>query len=349
MEILLGWQRTADAAVSGELTKATVLKTLNEILERATGERLEVATVEKFFIGWLKGKSVTGKSVGTTARYASVLKNFRRFLGDKRVRSSIAGITASDIEAFRDDELARGKSASSADLAVKILSAVLNDAKRKGLILANPATAVELIAGPSNERKPFSDEEIAALLRVADVPWRGMILLAAHAGLRIGDAAKLRWSSVDLSAETLKFTAQKTTRRKHGKPQTIAMHPEVTGFFEALPSDDDPEGPLFPSLASKVAGGHQGLSNAFSKIMDAAGIRGVTTVKKEGQGRRFSELSFHSLRHAFISRLANADIGPDVRKEFAGHSSDEIHRRYTHLDLGVQRRALARLKPYLKK
>ena len=77
--------------------------------------------------------------------------------------------------------------------------------------------------------------------------------------------------------------------------------------------------------------------------MAAAGVRSPLGEKKTGKGRQFKQLGFHSLRHTMISNLANADVSADVRKEFAGHSSDEIHRRYTHLDLETQRRAIARI------
>ena len=64
LEIVLAWQRSAGSARSGELTKAVVLKTLNEMLERTTGERVEVFTVRQFFSDWLKAKTTTGKSAG---------------------------------------------------------------------------------------------------------------------------------------------------------------------------------------------------------------------------------------------------------------------------------------------
>jgi integrase len=48
---------------------------------------------------------------------------------------------------------------------------------------------------------------------------------------------------------------------------------------------------------------------------------------------RLRALGYHSLRHSFVSRLANLEVLPDVRRQLAGHSSDEIHRRYVHLDL----------------
>jgi len=53
--------------------------------------------------------------------------------------------------------------------------------------------------------------------------------------------------------------------------------------------------------------------------------------------------------NSFVSRLANLEVLPDVRKQLAGHSSDEIHRRYVHLDLSLQAKAIERLPSVLPK
>ncbi len=346
LEILLAWQRSAISARSGELTKSVVLKTLNEMLERTTGERVEVFTVHQFFTDWLKGKATTGKSAGTVSRYKPILHGFLRFLGERRANISLAGVTATDVERFRDLERDHGKSAASANLAISVLRAVFSDARRKGIILTNPAEAAELVHAAPNERQPFTENTIVQLLVTADWEWRGMILLGAHAGLRIGDAAHLKWTAVDLAAGTITFAPQKTARRAYGKPQTIAMHSELHSYFMRLSAPSVPTKPLFPSLHNRGAGGHQGLSNAFAALMNKAGILYAVSDKPKGKGRGFSAFSFHSLRHSFISRLANAGITADVRKEIAGHSSDEIHRRYTHLDVSTQQRALESLKPF---
>jgi integrase len=55
------------------------------------------------------------------------------------------------------------------------------------------------------------------------------------------------------------------------------------------------------------------------------------------------------LRHSFVSRLANLEVLPDVRKQLAGHSSDEIHRRYVHLDISLQAKAIGKLPSVLPK
>jgi len=77
--------------------------------------------------------------------------------------------------------------------------------------------------------------------------------------------------------------------------------------------------------------------------MAKANISVPLGVEKERKGHRFRALGLHSLRHSFVSRLANSEVSVDVRKQIVGHSSDEIHRRYTHLDLSLQRKAIGQL------
>jgi len=83
----------------------------------------------------------------------------------------------------------------------------------------------------------------------------------------------------------------------------------------------------------------------FQRVMTAAGIRSDRGVAKKGKGRQFKTLGFHSLRHTFVSELANADVPADVRRQISGHSDEKIHERYTHLSLDTKRRALAHLRP----
>ena len=97
--------------------------------------------------------------------------------------------------------------------------------------------------------------------------------------------------------------AGKTVRRKKGrdKETVVYMHPDLAAYFKSLPTSDDPKAPVFPSLYGKKSGSHGGLSNAFNRLMELAGIRVPLGSEKRGKGRRFKALGFHSLRHSFIS------------------------------------------------
>ncbi|MBI4025193.1 MAG: tyrosine-type recombinase/integrase [Verrucomicrobia bacterium] len=55
-----------------------------------------------------------------------------------------------------------------------------------------------------------------------------------------------------------------------------------------------------------------------------------------GQGkhkRKFNPLSFHSLRHSFVSLLKSTGASEAVAMALAGHSSKAISQVYTHLGL----------------
>lgn len=338
------WEDAARKARAGELTQAASVKLLNELLER-TGERIVTISTRDYFTEWLARKTAHGKASSTVKRYQPVLNGFVDFIGEARAAASVASVTPVEIDRFRDRELKDGKTASTADFGLKVLRAAFAEAHRKGIIPANPASGVEALGGATEERDPFTDAQIADLMAAADDQWRGMILFGVHAGLRLTDAADLTWLNLDLVARTFSYRAKKTAARKQGKDKdtVVVLHPDLVKWCERLPAGDKPDAPLFPSLHGRKSGSAGGLSNSFTRLMEGAGVYAPLGVEKKGKGRRFRALGFHSLRHSFISRLLNSDVLPDVRQELAGHTSDEAHRRYCHLDLATQRRAIGKL------
>ena len=337
------WEQAAKKARAGELTQAAILKTMGDMLERVGGERLDVQTTRDFLTEWL---AKAGRSAGTIKRYTPVIEGFILAIGPRRAAASVGSVSSAEIARFRDSEISAGKTAGTANLALKILKAAFAQARRLGLSLMNPADAVTLLnESDSEERIPFTPEQVKELIKVASDDWRGMILFGYHTGLRLNDAAMLTWDNVDPSGRRMTFRNAKTSGRKKGKNKdtTLSLHADLVKYLDGLHAGDDPHAPLFPTLHGKKSGSGGGLSNAFNRLMAKAGVRSPMGGKKTGKGRQFKQLGFHSLRHTMISNLANADVSADVRKEFAGHSSDEIHRRYTHLDLSTQQRAVDRI------
>jgi integrase len=62
-----------------------------------------------------------------------------------------------------------------------------------------------------------------------------------------------------------------------------------------------------------------------------------------GGVRKISKRTFHALRHSFTSALANAEVEPELRMKLTGHSSEAIHRGYTHHELALLRSTVAKL------
>lgn len=55
---------------------------------------------------------------------------------------------------------------------------------------------------------------IALLAAAPTAEWRGLILIAAFTGLRMTDAARLRWDTVDLDQGLITLIPRKTKRKK---------------------------------------------------------------------------------------------------------------------------------------
>jgi integrase len=256
-------------------------------------------------------------------------------------------ITPADIRSWRDALKNKGLSAPTVNGAIKVLRMPFKAAHDLGYIDINPCTqnAVKLLKDEARNvsKDIFTPEQIAALIAAApSEDWKGMIMLAYFAGLRLRDCSELRWSAVDLPELTITVETQKT-----GKDVTVPLHPQFAAWL-LKQTRGIGKAPVFPSLAGKSGSGKSGLSMQFSRIMDKAGIKGRLMREATGAGRSQSSLSFHSLRHSFNAALANAGVGVEMRQELIGHSSLEMNKIYTHPDIEVKRAAILKL-PAIKK
>ena len=65
--------------------------------------------------------------------------------------------------------------------------------------------------------------------------------------------------------------------------------------------------------------------------MKRAGVTGSLIRKAKGKsGHNLSGLTFHSLRHTFISAMANRGVAEELRKEIVGQTTGAVHKIYTH-------------------
>lgn len=339
------FEEAAKKGRAAELTRAAAVKMLNELMERTHGEGLDTRSTREHFADYLSSLEARGTKDGTLKRYRPIFDGFLAHLGEARANARIASVAAQEVESFRDAELKAGKTPGTAGFALKVLNGVFEDARRKAVILANPVQAVKPLASTmSEERRPFTDAQVKALLAVADVEWQGMILFAYHTGIRLNDAANLSRQNVE-GGKLLRFREAKTSHRKQRASEretVVVMASDLRDYLKSLPVPMKKDAPLFPSLHGRKTGSGGGLSNAFSRLLDKAGIERGQGEARKGKGRRFSSLSFHSLRHTMISRLANSDAPEAVTKAMSGHSTDEAHRRYVHMDTDAQAKVVAK-------
>ena len=287
------------------------------------------------------------------ARYDGHLDAFREWLGPARCNKPLESLTPQHVREWRESLQDAGRAGKTVLSYVKDLGGVYRAAIREGLVSFNPCTALETIdTSDSQERQPFTLEEVSELLTAATSDeWRGLILVAAFTGLRLGDASKLSWSSVDLAGKKITLIPSKTKKKK--REVHIPIQPDLLAYLESVPiHSDKPDAPVFEKLSQTRIGDRTGLSQTFNKIMLAAGVdRGKASRTEEegkaGVGRVTYERGFHSLRHTFTSWLRNAGVSEEDRMALTGHSTRESHQIYSHADEQAGRDAIAKL-PTLK-
>jgi integrase len=253
-----------------------------------------------------------------------------------RAEINLRAVLPSDIRDARESERASGKSAATLNDFLGTLRSAFDEARRQGLIIHNPAEAVKRLKNDSEPvRQPFTLEQVRKLLRATQGDWHGAILAGFYTGTRLHDTANLRWENVDLDGRLLSYRPTKT-----GRKVLIPIHDAFHGYLKRQIRGIG-KAPLFKSLTGKSA---SVLSRRFAKLMEEAGMHRVTARVRRGKGSRaVNTLSFHSLRHAYASMMANAGVSQEIRMKLAGHTSKEVHAGYTHMELETLRAAVAHI------
>ena len=339
-ELAMKWAQLAEAGRAGRLTESQCRNVIAEMYERAVGEPLHFRTARVYLLEWLEGTKAD-TAPNTYRRYKQTIEAFLAHLGIKADRL-LREITPADVRSWRDALKAKGLSAPTCNLAIKMLRMPFAKASDLGYIDINPnsKSSLRLLRDEARNvsKDVFAPEQIAALIKAApSEDWRGMITLGFFSGLRLRDCSQLRWSAVDLDKQTITVKTRKT-----GKTVVVPIHPQFTAWLKKQTRGIG-KAAVFPTLAGTSGSGRSGLSSSFSRIMQRAGIRGRLLRESTGKGRSYSSLSFHSLRHSFNAALANAGVGVETRQELVGHASADMNKTYVHPDVQVLRKAVLKL------
>lgn len=339
LAIALELEAVESKARGAALTTTQLQKVLSDVSEKVLGENLAVPTVEEYLNEWLR--SVTLRIAKHTAlRYENTVKLFLASLGDKAKRK-ITEVTPADVEQFQNSRLAAGLAPKTVIVDMKTLSGAFGRAEAYGVILKNPAMAVRRPKDETSERDIFLPEEVQKLVDAAPtLEWQTLILLGYFLGARLGDCVHMKWENVDAARGVIVYNQRKT-----GRKVIVPMHFHIIEHLNFRAQFGN-AGLLCPTLVQRVTGGRNGLSGMFQRIVLNAGLDPMIT---EGKGiRRFSKRSFHSLRHSFSSVLANAGVAEEVRMKLTGHSSRDVHTRYTHLSVEPLKNAVASIPLFQK-
>jgi integrase len=120
----------------------------------------------------------------------------------------------------------------------------------------------------------------------------------------------------------------------------VALHPDFTDWIAKQSVPDDPDAYVFPTLANRSGAGRNGLSRAFERIMERAGIKPrLIRERIGGKSRSLRGLSFHSFRHSAASAVFNQAALREITRRVTNHAAGGVVDRYIHQDLVALREA----------
>lgn len=172
-------------------------------------------------------------------------------------------------------------------------------AQEEGYRDDNPAERIPPIKVPRNEPRPFTVEQIQAMLDSgAYRKTRAMILLGYYQGFRVSQISRVRGDDIDLLAGTIRTVA------KGGKERHLPLHPVIADLSLAMP-----QGWWFPAR------------NGEDKPVLPASVTELITEAKKRAGITDPTLTPHSLRHSFATDLVENEVDIRVVQELLLHDS----------------------------
>ena len=215
-----------------------------------------------------------------------------------------------------------GVGAKTANSVLGALRAVLAEAQLQGLITSNPAASVKPLSKNlgSKRRGCFTVEQVKDIFKDK---WNNLAysacMLAATTGMRMGEVRALTVEQIhdgyiDVDASWNDQEGRKCTKSGWGRIVPLSSDMKAV-LDEIMP----PCGLVFSLNGVKPVGDKVISKRLYERLEDI------------GLDYRELNLSFHSFRHYFNTRLIAAGIQGEKVRAILGHESEQMTEHYMHL------------------
>jgi integrase len=339
-------ESVAQAHAAGSLTQ--------EFIRHLTGVESSGDTLHALREQWLN--ECRDLSPETTKKYKGVLKDFSKHVNATETAPLLRDIQPDTIAAFLRAKRDKN-SVSTVKQVRRVLAIFFNYCVDNRTLQFSPVPSSKSLklggrGAARRVRRAFTLVELKTIYSKApDDFWRYMVLAGFFTGQRMGDLVTMPWAAVDFDQNQIRLTARKT-----GRPVVIPLKNDLGTFLRELRrrvGDVKPSQPIWPEQSRLYEKqGSPGFSNKFYEdVLLPAGLVAKRThqAKKTKDGevrterRTVNQVSFHCLRHTFVSLLKITGASQSAAKELAGHGSDEISDLYTHNDEATLTRAIKQL------
>lgn len=313
--------------------------------------RRNFQTPDKYANEYLQHASGLKLSPNSTATYRSHLRCYVMFLHDRGI--SVLDATFTDVLEFVEECVRRGNRQSTIEGKLATVSELYKYIRLRtevGDKLALEPLRLDDIdvcryqTPHPIKREALSREELRRLFDAFDsYRNRLMAIVAVDTGLRNSDLRALRIE--DLNFERLEIHVPDP---KGSKPYDVPMNEGLAYELEFwlrhhrvgyANADESPY--VFPSQRSAKLESNGSFNRIVREAAEKAGLQEVvaesrvvraedSVVALEGKMRQWYRVTPHTLRHSFITLLADSGVDISYRQLVANHASAQTTRRYTH-------------------
>jgi integrase len=302
-------------------------------------------TVGQAWEGWYGGaKAGTIRNRSGDPFKPSALRSYKGAMENRVLPElgsvRLADVARPDLQDLADRLLADGLSASTVQVTLLPLRAILGRAVDRGELAVNPCAGLKLPAVRGRRERYASPEEAEALVAAAPEADRAIWATAMYAGLRLGELRALRVDDVDLAAGVIRV-------ERGWDP--------VEGEIELKSHAGRRRVPIAAALRDYLSEhvaltGRRGAELIFGRTPTAPFFANRLQERADAAWRaaELDRLTPHEGRHTFASLMIAAGVNAKALSTFMGHAKIGITLdRYGHLMPGSEEEAAGLLDTYL--
>lgn len=277
----------------------------------ARSRDVEVPRLDDFAASWLESYAAPRLKPST---YSSYRLRYERYILPYFGQQRLDAIGTEPVDQFAAGLVRKGLHPKTINNVLCVLRRILTCALDWGKLEHLPR--IKWLKAPPSTFDFLTPLEAEHLIATADrEPWRGMLKLALHTGLRLGELVALRWSDVDL--ERRQLCVRRTEMRgveTSPKNNRLRYVPLSTELHAQLLRCARSDGRVFTNRGREVT--HSAASNALARLCKKAALR---------------HIGWHVLRHTFASHLVSENVPLVAVQAFLGHSDIKMTQRYAHI------------------
>jgi integrase len=278
-------------------------------------------------------------------RHQSIKKHVETFPDFQGLK--VGALTRAKLRAWKLWAAEQGMSGRKINIVLQAMRVPVRDAYRDEKIPSDPFLNIGEAAHTKKEKGVLSPAEVSAIIKseMKNPRWRLAVLLACLCGMRRGEIRGLQWGAIGEGVIAIRcnYIANEGLKPpKCGSQRTVPFTGSVQAALDAVRNTSKnitPETFIFEQLDTPGIPAAEGFfRHALYNELTSIGIPGEwPRWKKEKapegyineQKRR--NLTFHSLRHSFITMSRMAGITDVEIQALAGHRDGRMMENYTHV------------------